>query len=521
MKFSRRRLFVTLCLLLHACAGLPERGVPEPSHAASDTDGTPLARIAAASRPAGDNDPSGFRLLPMGESAFSARLALCARALRSIDAQYYHLHDDEAGKVFLRALRDAALRGVSVRLLVDDFYAGEIEDLLLGLAAYPNVQVRLFNPLPVRGGAPLWRLALSWQEFERINHRMHNKLFVADNAVAIYGGRNLGDEYFMRDGHANFVDLDVLSTGQVVKDLSQAFDLYWNSEQVYALHRILPAPGEVSATRAAFDRQVRDADADIRAEPARDVLGQSPVPAELAAGRLSLHFGSAQVFPDPPSKAVAAVVSKQPSAAMRGQLEAIANAQSDVAISSPYFIPSEFGMRVMTEARRRGIQVLVLTNSLGSTDESLAHAAYARYRPELLRLGVELYELGPTLARDAGGFGRFGGSIARLHAKLAVVDRRWLLVGSVNLDSRSALFNTELGVAIDCPPVAIAALRVVAGDAFRSMYRLRLGDDGQRIEWVAIDAEGQLVVTPQEPQSDWALRLRLWMQSLFVDEELL
>jgi cardiolipin synthase C len=236
---------------------------------------------------------------------------------------------------------------------------------------------------------------------------------------------------------------------------------------------------------------------------------------------LSLHFGSARVFPDPPSKAVAPVVPQQPSAAMRGQLEAIANAQSDVAISSPYFIPSEFGMRVMSEARQRGIQVLVLTNSLGSTDESLAHAAYARYRPALLRMGIELYELGPTLARDAGGFGRFGGSIARLHAKLAVIDRRWLLVGSVNLDSRSALFNTELGVAIDCPPVAIAALRVVAGDAFRSMYHLRLGDDGQRIEWVAVDAEGRLVITPQEPQDDWALRLRLWMQSLFVKEELL
>jgi cardiolipin synthase C len=175
----------------------------------------------------------------------------------------------------------------------------------------------------------------------------------------------------------------------------------------------------------------------------------------------------------------------------------------------------------MSEARQRGIQVLVFTNSLGSTDESLAHAAYARYRPALLRMGIELYELGPTLARDAGGFGRFGGSIARLHAKLAVIDRRWLLVGSVNLDSRSALFNTELGVAIDCPPVAIAALRVVAGDAFRSMYHLRLGDDGQRIEWVAVDAEGRLVITPQEPQDDWALRLRLWMQSLFVKEELL
>jgi putative cardiolipin synthase len=519
MKSSGRWLPVTLCLLLSACAGLPERGVPEPSQAVIDTDDTPLAKIAAASRRAGDDDPSGFRLLPMGESAFSARLALCARAVRAIDAQYYHVHDDEAGKAFLRALRDAALRGVAVRLLVDDFYAGEIEDLLLGLAAHPGVQVRLFNPLPVRGGSPLWRMALSWQEFERINHRMHNKLFIADSALAIYGGRNLGDEYFMRDGHANFVDLDVLSTGHVVKDLSQAFDLYWNSEQAYPLHRIVPAPDGSADARAAFDRRVGDARADTHAEPARDVLGQAPVPAELAAGRLSLHFGSAQVFPDPPSKVTAAVVPNQPSAAMRGQLQAIAGAQSDVAISSPYFIPSEFGMRVMTDARRRGIQVLVLTNSLGSTDEALAHAGYARYRPELLRMGVELYELGPTLARDAGGFGRFGGSIARLHAKLAVIDRRWLLVGSVNLDSRSALFNTELGVAIDCPPVAIAALRVVAGDAFRSMYRLRLGDDGQSIEWVAVDAEGKLIVTPQEPLDDWSLRLRLWMQSLFVGEE--
>jgi putative cardiolipin synthase len=514
-------LLVVLCLLLSACAGLPERGAPAPSHAAIDTDGTPLARIAAASRPAGDNDPSGFRLLPTGESAFSARLALCARALRTIDAQYYHIHDDEAGKAFLRALRDAARRGVDVRLLVDDFYVGEIEELLLGLAAHPHVQVRLFNPLPVRGGSPLWRLAMSWQEFERVNHRMHNKLFVADSTVAIYGGRNLGNEYFMRDGHANFVDLDVLSTGQVVTDLSQAFDLYWNSQQAYPLHLIVPAPGDVAAARAAFDRRVRDADPDARAEPPRDVLGQPPVPVELANGRLSLRFGSARVFPDPPSKASTAVVSNQPSAAMRGQLDAIAAAQSDVAISSPYFIPSEFGMRVMTDARRRGIQVLVLTNSLGSTDEPLAHAGYARYRPELLRMGIELYELGPTLARDAGGFGHFGGSIARLHAKLAVVDRRWLLVGSVNLDSRSALFNTELGVAIDCPPVAIAALRVVAGDAFRSMYRLRLGDDGQRIEWVAIDADGKLVATPQEPLDDWTLRLRRWLQSLFVAEELL
>jgi putative cardiolipin synthase len=514
-------LVATICALLTGCAGLPPRGMVEASHAATFVDDTPLARIALDSRPAAETLPSGFRLLPMGESAFSARIALVARAQRSIDAQYYHIHDDEAGKAFLRSLRDAALRGVRVRLLVDDFYCGAIEDLLRALATYPNVQLRLFNPLPARSGPPLVRMALSWQEFERINHRMHNKLFVADNAVAIYGGRNVGNEYFMRHGEANFVDLDVLSTGQVVRDLSQAFDLYWNSEHVYALQSIFGEATDASAEQAAFDRRVGEAQAALGAEPVRDMLGQSPVPLQLAEQSLKLHFGSARVFADPPSKAVAPLTQQQPTAAMRGQLEVIAQARSDVALSSPYFLPRGLGMRLMTEARARGIQALVLTNSLGSTDEALAYAAYAPYRSEMLRMGIELYEFGPTLARDSGGFGYFGASIGRLHAKLAVVDRRWLLVGSVNLDARSAIINTELGVAIDCPAVALESLRVLAGDAFRSMYRLRLASDGQTIEWVSSDAEGQMHVTNQEPYDDALLRLRLRVQSLFVSEDLL
>jgi putative cardiolipin synthase len=206
---------------------------------------------------------------------------------------------------------------------------------------------------------------------------------------------------------------------------------------------------------------------------------------------------------------------------MRSQLDAIAAAQSSVVISSPYFIPTEFGMGVMTEALRRGIQVLVLTNSIGSTDEPLAHWGYSRYRPELLRMGVELFELGPTLAREAGGFGKFGASIARLHAKLALVDFRWLLVGSVNLDSRSALYNTELAVAIECPPVAHQVLRVLAGDAFRSMYRLQLSSNGRTIEWVYTGADGRQTITDEEPEHHWLRRMQLWLQSLVVSEDLL
>jgi putative cardiolipin synthase len=203
---------------------------------------------------------------------------------------------------------------------------------------------------------------------------------------------------------------------------------------------------------------------------------------------------------------------------MRAQLDIIEAARSDVALSSPYFLPGGLGMQLLLDARRRGIQALVLTNSLGSTDEPLAYFAYAPYRAEMLRQGIELYELAPTLARESGGFGRFGTSIARLHAKLATVDRRWLLVGSVNFDARSATINTEMGVAIDCPALALEAMRVLAGDAFRSMYRLRLAADGQSLEWVSSDAAGGVQVSAREPHDDLWLRLRLQIQSMFVGE---
>lgn len=506
-----------LGLALAACTGLPPRGAAVASQALGGGDDTPLGHIVRESRPAHETLPSGFRLLPSGESAFAARIALAERAVRSIDAQYYHVHDDAAGHALLRALRDAARRGVRVRLLVDDLYSGPIAGLLRALAAEPQAQVRLFNPLPVRGGPPLARMTLSWPDFERINHRMHNKLLVVDGVVAIYGGRNIGNAYFMRDGEANFVDLDLLSTGAVVVELAAAFDLYWNSDRVWTAQAVLGEAGD--ADRAAFDRRADTAHADLGLEPPRDALGQTPVAAQLAAGRLTLHFGSARVAPDPPGKAAAPSVPDRPGAAMRMQLDIIEAARSDVALASPYFLPGGLGLQLLLDARRRGIQALVLTNSLGSTDEPLVYFAYAPHRAEMLRRGIELYELAPMLARESGGFGSFGSSIARLHAKLATVDRRWLLVGSVNFDARSATINTEMGVAIDCPALALEAMRVLAGDAFRSMYRLRLAADGQSLEWVSSDADGRIQVSTREPHDDLWLRLRLQFQSLFISED--
>ncbi|MDT7834915.1 phospholipase D-like domain-containing protein [Aquabacterium sp. OR-4] len=568
----RLRLFILLLTLLAmltllgGCASLlPRQAVPATqAPTAEQAAATPLGRIVAASRPAGAASAadsaasSGFRPLPSGEFAFEARLALMQQATHTLDLQIYHLHRDHAGRGLLRALRDAALRGVRVRLLIDDFYAAEVDDLLAGLASYPGVEVRLFNPLALRWGPPLWRLLVSPGDFELNNHRMHNKLFVADGALALFGGRNVADEYYMGNDEANFIDMDLLAAGAVVPTLSAVFDRYWNSQQAWPLHQVLGAPSDAAsdaATRATFDAAVRDTRLP-RAAYAQDPLGRGPVGAQLQAGRLELLWAEAQVHADPPEKAAIAQPGKQPSEAMAGLLRAMATARRYVAIVSPYFVPDQRALDHMREARRHGIHLVVVTNSLASTDEPLVHARYALRRHTLLKMGVELHEIGPALVQRSPQFGQFGRSVPRLHAKVAIIDGLRVLVGSVNLDARSAVGNTELGVVIESPPLAAELQRLMQDPrggppVSTATYRVTLAGDGQTLQWqassaavpalpaastasaasaasaaataasrAAAPAPGLASTTDEPGDSAW-LRLKLWLQSLLVPERLL
>lgn len=524
MPLIRRLLTWLLLVQIAGCALLPDRTPTPPEFALEEVADTPLHRMATASAQAGA-PPSGFRLLFAGESAFNARIALAQRAVRSLDVQYYVLAGDATGRGFLRELRDAALRGVRVRLLVDDLNAAGGDDLLRGLAAHPNVQVRLFNPLPVRMPSVGLRLLLSMHHFGRINHRMHNKLFVADNSIAITGGRNVADEYFMNDARANFVDLDVLSTGPVVRELSAVFDRYWNSERVFPLeHLLLRTPGEQA--RARFDALVRDATARL-GERQRDVLGQPSVLRQIERGTLSLTHAPVRVLADVPEKALeveGGTRSRIPTVSEQ-MLALMASAREQLLIMSPYFIPGERGLQLLrTLGDRLPGQVTLLTNSLGATDEPLAYAAYARYRRALLEAGMHIHELGPTLARDvgAGRVGEFDTSTARLHSKTLTIDRRWLFVGSMNIDPRSANANTEIGLVIDSPALAQQVHRVFEQAIALGTYRLRLADEGRRIEWVESDWQGhETAVHATEPYAGTWQRLKLWMLGLFVPEDLL
>ena len=412
---------------------MPPRGF---TTALTDTGGTALGVLAAASMEEAGSGESGFRLLPTGDYAFDARLSLARRAQRSLDVQYYHLEKDSVGLQFLRELRDAAHRGVRVRLLVDDLYTGSEDDLFCSFAALPNVEVRLFNPLPARGGGVKTRIIASLHEFSRINLRMHNKLFIADNRFSVSGGRNMAEEYFMRSTEANFIDMDVISAGPIVRELPQVLDLYWNSSVAYPVHDVVAALAPAVAEAASVGRL----DELLQAAPPEflpqtsDPLGRASVDYELSAGRMALAYAPAHVFADTPYKGTLRNPGDTLSTVNRSVIEELSTARDDILIASPYFIPGKVGMQFLEEATGRKIQVSVLTNGIGATVEPLVHWRYSKYRRAMLRLGIQLYEVSPTLGRDVSLFGSFGLSFRRLHAKVAVIDRKKLFVGSMNFD---------------------------------------------------------------------------------------
>ena len=518
---AQRVMALALALMLAACASLPS-GVQRPvSHAITDVAATSLATVVQASLPAEAADRSAFRLLPDGDQALDARLALARRAEKTLDVQYYLIARDATGLQFLRELRDAAARGVRVRVLVDDLYATGADALLAGLAAQPNVEVRLFNPLPMRGGSFASRIVLSLHEFPRINRRMHNKLFIADNSFAVTGGRNVADEYFGRSEPANFIDMDILAAGPLVGELSAVFDRYWNSEHSYPVQALAGGDVEAADARRVFDARVRDVPV-AEAPRAFDSLGQRDVSSQLASGQVQLMAAAARVLADAPGKIDAPQGAPADAPTVHSHtLDLIGTAQAEVLMASPYFVPGARNMAVMREAVARDVRVSVVTNSLATTDEPLAHFGYSRHRGDLLEMGVALYELMPTAEHKAAETTLdYHGSLGRLHAKLAVIDERWLYIGSMNMDRRSARWNTEIGLVVDSRAIARQVAGLLRRERLPDSYRLRLAEDTGRIEWVAQEGDEQ-VVHAREPAATFGRSLRLWMASRFVGEEML
>ncbi|CAN5212138.1 phospholipase D family protein [soil metagenome] len=525
-------VFVTTWLA-SGCAMLAPGLVGAPSKAIPTSSQTTLGRIAAESLP--DPDLSGFRLMPSGGFALSARLELARRAERSLDVQYYQIEDDETGRYLLRQLRDAAARGVRVRLLMDDLYTSGEDELLLGLAAHPNVELRLFNPFPAGRSSLQMRFGASLFDFDRVNRRMHNKLFIADGAMAVAGGRNIGNQYFTRTAGENFIDLDTFVTGALLPRLASLFDQYWNSPYVLPVEKVVKSDASREERRRRFEELTGPATTPPPDPPApNDVLGYSPIADDLAAGKLGLIWATAQAYADSPERVIGKTASYggvpllDVDSVRYNVVEQIRRARSEVVVTSPYLIPGKAGLEAMAEVRKRGVRISLVTNSLAATDEPLVHTGYRRYRPEMLRMGVDLYELSSTRVRRSVRLGILGSKIGRLHAKTAVIDRQTLFVGSMNFDPRSEVHNTEIGLIVFSPEMAQQVLKLIDVLKQQGAYRLRLAADGSGIEWVGGDADAVAAsggaaerVLTEEPDSTFWSRMLLELLAPLTPESIL
>ncbi|BEP61940.1 phospholipase D family protein [Variovorax sp. V213] len=505
---------------LVACGSLPPARERAAVHAAAVDPTTTLAKIAAASTPPGEH--SGFRLMPLGVYSLDARVQLAQRAQRSLVVQYYQFENDATGRLLMRALREAGARGVQVRLLVDDLYTVKSQQLLLALSQTPNVDVRLFNPFCCGRNGFLSRFAASPHEIGRLNHRMHNKLFIADGAMAVVGGRNIADEYFVLSEAQNFIDMDALVVGKVIPQLESIFDAYWNSEQVWPVADIVRGEGGRTPTAADFDASIGMAAAPPKIVlPPSDVLGYGPIAEELDGGRMGLLWGEARAIADPPTKPTTMTADEAIATSVTMKVwTLLMDAKFEVDLTSPYLVPGERGMAAFEDLAKRKVKLTLLTNSLAANDEPLVHTGYARYRERLLRTGADLYELSPQRTTAGERFGMFGKSLGRLHSKTAAIDKTRIFIGSMNLDPRSASQNTEMGVVADSPQLAREMLRVINISKLQNSYRLRLAKETGTLQWLTNDGEKEVILT-SEPESSFFQRLHNLLIAPLVPEMLL
>lgn len=414
---------------------------------------------------------TGALLVNDGVDAFAARALSAQRAGRSLDLQYYIWHDDLAGRLLGREVWRAAERGVRVRMLLDDMNAKGMDSKLLLLDAHPNIEIRLYNPFRNRTG--LARVVELAQRFFSVNHRMHNKAWIADNRVAVVGGRNIGVEYFGAGEDVNFRDLDMVLFGPAVQETSAMFDDYWNSEAVVPLTALADAP------KAGFDSLAQAIETEAAGPDAKHYLRR------LAGSARVQDYARQQLVPfwstgihlhaDPPLKGR--------DDATTGWLvdriaRDIAGAKQKALLISPYFVPGDDGSAELVGLVRAGAAVGVITNSLAANDVPAVYGGYRNYREALLRGGIHVYEI--RAHGTSGGSGNlFGSSGASLHTKAYVVDDHRGFIGSFNMDARSAYLNTEMGVMFDDAGLAQALRQEYLRLSSPALsYRVTLGKDG-------------------------------------------
>lgn len=496
------RLLRLACLIaffaaLSGCASV-DFDYPKPESAAlTETADTVIGKQLAGLAEAHPGE-SGFFTMSDGIDALSSRLLLAERAERSIDAQYYLIKDDIVSHAFISVLLRAADRGVRVRLLIDDMFTGGFDAGIAGLDSHPNFEIRVFNPFARRSA----RFMDGITSFSRINRRMHNKSFTADNQMTIIGGRNIADEYFGAREDAKFGDLDVMGIGPVVNEVSDMFDSYWNHERAATVEAFADMPDDPAAEL----ERVRAVLAD-----SQEQITTTKYAAAVRDQYLEYEETSADVFTwapytlavDSPDKNFKKEA-KTAASITTPLRESLLAAKTEAIIISPYFVPRKAGVEALIELQRSGVAITIITNSLAANNQSSVHAGYAPSRKPLLESGVKIYEVRPDADVSGSELMAASGAKATLHTKAFIVDRHDFFIGSFNFDPRSANINTELGVIIKSEELASEAAELITAALAEQTYEVFLNEKG-KLRWRGL-RNGEEVIYEKEPQTTWGQR---------------
>ncbi|MEJ2516270.1 MAG: phospholipase D family protein [Gammaproteobacteria bacterium] len=445
---------------------------------------------------------SGFAIIRYGQPALAARIALADLAEKTLDVQYYIWEADETGRILAERLYRAAERGVRVRVLLDDINLSGRDARIAALDSHPNLEIRIFNPFKNRKFRFLDFIA----DLGRVNHRMHNKMMIMDNALSLVGGRNVGSHYFEAHSQSNFRDLDIVGAGPIVRETSEVFDRFWNGPWAIPMAEVVGQTQAPDAHKAAIQA--------IRDQMAAD---NYPLPTETEVRALmdrldqifeDLVWAPGKIVWEDPTSIYEGVKQGRMNAALHERMEQL---DTELLIESAYFVPRDRGVAAAAALRDRGVDVRVLTNSLSSNDVLAAHAGYAKYRNALLDAGVELYELrpypGPIEKKVVSGRSK-----AALHTKAIVFDRKDVFIGSFNLDPRSSMINTEAGIYVESPELARQVIDYMAeGVSPENAFRVVDTGNGE-LQWI-IEEDGQRVTFDTDPDSTWFQR---WLASLIA-----
>ena len=491
---------------------------PPISHAIDPDTSTSLGRVMKKEEEKHKGE-SGFHIISTGSEGFRMRLALIRAAEKTLDLQYYGIHNDATSNLMLEAVVRAAQRGVRIRFLLDNNTYAQVAKTLSILDEFKNLEVRIFNPFYTPSQSVATKLVNTLTDLDNVERRMHNKALISDNQMAILGGRNLGDEYFEENADMAFKDIDILAAGPIVPLISASFDNYWNSPNTLPVDRLKSRKADPQ-TIAKIREQLHDHWEETAATPVGKQLLTSKIADELKTDTYKLYWCPAELAVDDPSKIDHAATDtiSRPFNKLKAM---VGKAQNEFIIISPYFVPRDEGMTWLKELTDRGVKIRVLTNSLASTDVVAVHTGYRPYREQLLANGIDLYEMKPIDGKRPKQrlMGKKVPAQASLHAKVYIIDRKDIMIGSFNLDPRSIELNTEITIAIHSPELAAQVVKmfneVIEPE---TSYHVQASANTKALIWNTVTDDQQITYT-QEPDAGIWRRIQENILSLLPLED--